>query len=120
MLHITVVWGERSHGPVDVHSRFHIICCLHRREAVVPLKRCYVFTRLRRCNFVDCTVRSHRFENVKSRRYLKIGTVNWVELGENRNLGLRFYPFSVLRGFNIESEVLAAFAICMGRNSNHV
>jgi hypothetical protein len=50
---------------------------------------------------------------------LKIGTVNWVELAENRNLGLRFYPFSVLRSFNMESAVLA-FAICMGRNSDHV
>jgi hypothetical protein len=49
---------------------------------------------------------------------LKIGTVNWVELAENRYLGLRFYPFFV-RVFNMESEVLA-FAICMGRNSNHV
>jgi hypothetical protein len=38
---------------------------------------------------------------------LKIGMVNWVELAENRNSGLRFYPFSVLRGFNMESEVLA-------------
>jgi hypothetical protein len=42
-----------------------------------------------------------------------------VELAEYRNLGLRFYPFSVLRGFNMESKVLA-FAICVGRYSRHV
>jgi hypothetical protein len=35
-----------------------------------------------------------------------MGKVNWVELAENRNLGLRFYPFSVLRGFSMGSEVL--------------
>jgi len=104
VLHITLVWGDRSHGLVDVHRRFSVICCLHRREALVPLKRCYVFTRL----YGVATLETSNLAGV-----LKIGTVNWVELAENRNLGLRFYPFSVLRGFNMESEVLA-FAVWEG------